>query len=184
MNNSNIFHPVTTHRMTAQLPVTEYIARFYCPDCFLNLCAECHNYGQRYTCPPFDYDVLERISHYSIATIIGVQIIPEEKDLPLSAAQEIMTPLIRSLSDELLCEEQRTGGLSFGFACGCMWCGHLPCARLSQEPCRHPDKMRPSLEAYGFNLTKTAEELLHTPLLWGTNNQLPAYLMLICGIFD
>ncbi len=174
---------VSTRRLSAQLPVEDYIARFRRAGYFLELCRECRNFSRRYGCPPFDYDVAERISHYTTATIIGVQIIPEEKRLPLDMAQELMEPVIRHITGELLAQEKQTGGLSFGFAGGCMLCGNSPCARVSGQPCRHPDMVRPSLESYGFDLSRTAEELLGMPLLWSTDGYIPDYLMLICGIF-
>ena len=183
MNISRLSHPVMTYRLTAELPVSDYIAQYRRADYFIKLCAECRNFSRRYGCPPFDYDVVERISHYTTATIIGVQIIPEEKELPLTRAQELMQPVINSLSEELLLEEKRTGGFAFGFAGGCTLCGDMPCARITSQPCRHPDRVRPSLEAYGFDLSKTSKELLGKPILWGKDNKLPQYLMLICGIF-
>lgn len=184
MTQASIRHAITTRRFTAQLPVAEYIARFRRADYFLSLCRECQNFGRRYGCPPFDYDVVERMQHYSTATIIGVQIVPEEKNLPLSIAQELMAPVIRDLMEELLEEEKRTSGLSFGFAGGCTLCGDIPCARITDEPCRHPDRVRSSLESYGFDLAKTSEELFNVPILWSRNEYIPNYLMLICSIFN
>ena len=177
-------HQIITRRFSAQLAVSEYIARFRRADYFLSLCRECTNFGRRYGCPPFDYDVLERMQRYTTATIIGVQIMPEEKKLPLQMSQELMAPVIRELTQELLTEEKRTGGLSFGFAGGCTLCGDKPCARITGEPCRHPDRVRSSLESYGFDLAKTSEELFNTPILWSRNGYIPDYLMLICGIFS
>ena len=43
--------------------------------------------------------------------------------------------------------------LSLG-AGGCTICEK--CAKKTDEPCRHPDKRIPSLEAYGVNVSKTA----------------------------
>lgn len=174
---------ITSRRFTAQLPVNDYIARFRRAGYFLELCKECRNYDRRYGCPPFDYNIMERMSQYSTTKIIGVQITPANKHLPLNMAQELMAPVISCLTGELLEEERLTGGLSFGFAGGCNLCGNKPCTRISGTPCRHPDKVRPSLESYGFDLTKTAEQLLGTPIIWSTDNHIPDYLMLICGIF-
>ncbi len=174
---------VVTNRITAELPVQEYIANYRNSEYFLSLCGQCANYARRYGCPPFEYDVLKKISSFTTAYIVGVQIVPQTKDLPLASSYTFMRPVIEQLSDEMLKEEQRSGGLSFGFAGGCFLCGEMPCARLTNQPCRHPDKLRPSLEAYGFDLSRTAEQLLGIPLLWGKDNKLPDYLMLICGLF-
>ena len=173
---------VSTRRFTARVPLSEYIANYRRADYFLALCAQCRNYGKRYGCPPFDIDIIQTLSGYSVIDLVGIQIIPQEQGLPLSAAEELMAPVISELSQELLAREALTAGMAFGFAGGCKLCGEQPCARTEGAPCRHPDKVRPSLEAYGFDLSKTALQLLHKPLLWGRDNTLPPYLMLIGGI--
>jgi predicted metal-binding protein len=73
-----------------------------------------------------------------------------------------------------------------GFACGfvgkCIYCSKT-CARIEGKPCRHPDKVRPSLEAFGFDLMKTSEELLGIKMKWGHDGMMPEYLTLVCGVF-
>lgn len=49
--------------------------------------------------------------------------------------------------------------------------------------CRHPDKVRPSLEAFGFDLMKTSENLLGIKMVWGMDGMMPEYLTLVCGVF-
>lgn len=174
----------TTRRFEVSLPVSEYLERYRRSDYFLQLCKQCGNYARRYGCPPFDYDVVALMQRYTTATIIGVQIVPDVKQLPLTLAQRLMAPVICQLSAELLERERLTDGLSFGFAGGCMLCGDTACARITGEPCRHPDKVRSSLESYGFDLAKTSKELFNVPILWSTDSHIPDYLMLICGIFN
>lgn len=43
--------------------------------------------------------------------------------------------------------------------------------------------MRPSLEACGFDLCRTSEELFGIPLLWSCDGRIPEYLMLVSGFF-
>ena len=50
-------------------------------------------------------------------------------------------------------------------------------------PCRHPERVRPSLEACGFDLERTASELFGIEMRWGRNGLLPEYLTLVCGLF-
>ena len=50
-------------------------------------------------------------------------------------------------------------------------------------PCRHPELVRPSLEAYGFDISRTTNELFGIELLWGKDGMLPKYLTLVCGFF-
>lgn len=65
----------------------------------------------------------------------------------------------------------------------CPYCGEVPCARIEGGPCRHPDKVRPSLEAIGFDIGKTAKDLLGLEIKWSRGGFIPEYLTLVCGIF-
>ena len=173
----------TTERFTAEITAKEYIANFRRADYFIKLCQQCGNYGNRYGCPPFDYDPLNLLERYQNVWVLGVKIVPYDKDLPLKCANDLMSPVIDELNKELLAEEKRRGGYSFGFVGTCPYCGGAPCAREKGKPCRHPDKVRPSLEAFGFDMSKTAKELLGLEIKWSKDGKIPEYLTLVCGIF-
>jgi len=53
------------------------------------------------------------------------------------------------------------------YAGTCHLCPDDTCTRITGQPCRHPHLIRHSLESFGFDLGRTAEELLHIPLGWG-----------------
>lgn len=74
-------------------------------------------------------------------------------------------------------------GKAFAYAGSCLYCPEGTCSRLDNQPCRHPELVRHSLESYGFDLRKTASELFGFPLLWSNDGYLPEYLTLICGLF-
>ena len=173
----------TTERFTAVISAKEYIANFRKADYFIKLCQQCGNYGKRYGCPPFDKDPLTVLEKYQKVWVLGVKIVPADKDLPLRFANDFMAPVIEQLNSELLEEEKRLGGYSFGFVGTCPYCGGAPCARVKGKPCRHPDKVRPSLEAFGFDMSKTAKELLGLEIKWSKGDTIPEYLTLVCGIF-
>lgn len=183
-DNHNHNHATyTTERYTAELDAETYIERFRRADYFLKLCQQCGNYGRRYGCPPFDHDPLTVLQRYDRLQIIGVKVTPHDKTLPLSAAGDMMHPVTTALNEELLELERSSGGMCFGFAGSCPYCDGTPCARIEGEPCRHPDKVRPSLEAYGFDISKTAKELLGIEIKWSERGLLPEYLTLVGGVF-
>ena len=180
-SNGNLAY--SAERFTADLASKTYIEGYRRADYFLGLCKQCKNYGRRHGCPPFDYDPLSVLGQYAKVRIIGVKIIPIDKSLPLSAANDLMMPVTRTLNEELLGMERTLGGYSFGFVGVCPYCGGAPCTRIDGQPCRHPDKVRPSLEAFGFDMSKTAKDLLGLDIKWSHDGLLPEYLTLICGIF-
>lgn len=183
MSDNHNHATYTTERYTAELDAETYIERFRRADYFLKLCQQCGNYGRRYGCPPFDHDPLTVLQRYDRVRIIGVKVTPHDKSLPLSAAGDMMHPVTTALNEELLELERSSGGMSFSFVGSCPYCDGAQCARIDGKPCRHPDKVRPSLEAYGFDVSLTAKELLGIEIKWSEQGLLPEYLTLVGGVF-
>ena len=173
----------TTEKFFADIDAKNYINEFRRTDYFIEFCQQCKNYGRRYGCPPFDDETLSIVEGYEKVRIMGLKIVPNNKQLPLSAANDLMKPVITEMNEELLELEKSLGGYAFGFVGTCPYCGGAPCARGSGEPCRHPDKVRPSLEAFGFDMSKTAKDLLGLEIKWSQGKLIPEYLTLVCGVF-
>lgn len=173
----------TTESLTADISAKEYIKDYRRADYFMGFCEECQNYGRRYGCPPFDYEPLSVISGYENVRILGVKITPDEKQLPMSDANEFIGPVTNEMNKRLLEMEEALDGLAFGFVGACPYCGGEPCARLEGKPCKHVDKVRPSLEAFGFDMSKTASNLLGMEIKWSNDGLIPDYFLLVCGIF-
>ena len=173
----------TTEKFFADIDAKNYINEFRRTDYFIEFCQQCKNYGRRYGCPPFDDETLSIVEGYEKVRIMGLKIVPNNKLLPLSAANDLMKPVITEMNEELLELEKSLGGYAFGFVGTCPYCGDAPCARILGEPCRHPDKVRPSLEAFGFDMSKTAKDLLGLEIKWSQGELIPEYLTLVCGVF-
>lgn len=173
---------VITQRLEAELDVPDYVSRFRDVERFDKCCRQCPNYGCRHGCPPHDEDWTARIMRYSRVKILGVKVTPQGERQPLSAANDVIEPIVLEMNRQLLQLEQELKGMACGFVGKCPYCSE-PCARLDGAPCRHPDKVRPSLEALGFDVTKTASELLGVDMQWGADGMMPDYLVLICAVF-
>ena len=172
-----------TERYYGDIDVKTYIKEFRSTDYFIEFCQQCKNYGRRYGCPPFDDETLSLVYKYEKVRILGIKIIPNNKQLPLSVANDLMEPVVKDMNEELLNLEQSLGGYAFGFVGSCPYCGGRPCARIEGKPCRHPEKVRPSLEAFGFDMSKTAKDLLGLEIKWSKGELIPEYLTLVCGLF-
>ncbi len=172
-----------TERYYADIDAKTYIKEFRSTDYFIEFCQQCKNYGRRYGCPPFDDETLSLVYKYEKVRILGIKIIPNNKQLPLSVANDLMEPVVKDMNEELLNLEQSLGGYAFGFVGSCPYCGGRPCARIEGKPCRHPEKVRPSLEAFGFDMSKTAKDLLGLEIKWSKGELIPEYLTLVCGLF-
>ncbi len=75
------------------------------------------------------------------------------------------------------------GKLGFAYIGKCLHCNDGICTRKCGKACLHPEKVRPSLEAFGFDIEMTLKELFGIELLWGKDGKLPKYLVLVSGFF-
>lgn len=157
--------------------------RFRDRERFLGLCGECPNFGKRWGCPPFDHDTTELLMAFTTADIYATLIYPDRTGLPASEAAAIMRPVREELERRLIEEERALGGRAFTFVGECLYCPPGTCARITGSPCRHPELVRPSLEAYGFDIALTLRELFGIELKWCAGGKLPEYLTLVTARF-
>ncbi|MFQ8827894.1 MAG: DUF2284 domain-containing protein [Alistipes sp.] len=173
----------------ASLPAEEYIRRYRDAERFAGLCRQCGRYGRCWACPPFSFDAEEYLSGFGTAHLIAARIEPGERLRALCADAGQSEKQGRALLNEARCEldarllamEEAWPGSRAFFAGTCFDCPAGTCTRPSDLPCVRPGKIRPSLEALGFDLGRTAAELLGIELRWSTDGRLPEYFTLISG---
>ena len=147
---------------------------------FLSLCLQCPGHNASWLCPPVEAALSARIDAASKAIIAGIKITPSS--LCTLTGQQIMQQARIPLEQHLLQLEAEHGGLACGLSGRCTYCDE-PCARISAQPCRHPQLARPSLEAHGFNVSAIAERYLGLPILWQKDGRHPDYYILVGAVF-
>lgn len=173
----------TAEDFTVELPADDYIARFRDAERIGGYCRSCPGYGRSWGCPPFGFDMKTYLGGYATALLIATKIIPAMPGAPLSAAKRLIRPERQRLEQRLLGLEKQYCGRAFAYVGECLHCPEGSCTRAEGKPCRHPERVRPSLEACGFDLARTASELFGIELKWSTDNRMPEYLTLVCGFF-
>lgn len=168
----------------ATADAADYVARYRDGERFLALCRECPNFGRSWACPPFDTDIDAALKPFATVTIHAVKIMPVTPGLPLDSAKDLLRFHREEFERRLLKIERDKGGRVFTFAGECLYCPAGTCTRSCGLPCRHPDMVRPSLEAYGFDVGLTVRDYLGLDLLWGKDNRLPDYLLLVGAHFS
>ena len=184
-----------------KIGVTGYIERYRDPGKFIEFCKECDRYNACWACPPYNFDSESYITPYTNAFILGTKITPDEKlrsrydfnehsnkkQVSNKQSKEITRLLItdvrKLLDGALLSLEQQYPDSRALFAGTCHLCPTGTCTRITEKPCIYPEKIRPSLEALGFDIGKTASELLGIELKWSSNGELPEYFVLVSGFF-
>lgn len=172
----------------ALIPVKEYSLHYRDVEKFIEFCKECHNYGTCWACPPYDFDTTEVISKYKNAYIIGTKIIPKDtSSKDTEWVKQISHKLLahaRIILDEKLLVLEKAYPDSRAFYAGtCFACSNGSCTRIKRMSCINPDRVRPSLEAFGFDIEKTSADLLHIELKWSSDGLFPEYYTLVSGFF-
>lgn len=174
-----------------KLKVSDYIDKYRDAPRFIEYCKDCTNYNKVWACPPYNFDTLHKIKDFNYVYIIGSQIFIDEptRHTPTNAKEQkeisyqIMEQARKDIDWRLLeIEKQYVESLCF-FAGSCFICSKELCTRLVNNPCIYPHKMRSSLEAYGFDISKTTSQLLDIELEWSKDLVLPKYFTLVSALF-
>lgn len=146
---------------------------------FEPLCRQCGNYGRCWLCPPFSEESVPDFGKYKHIRLIVARF-EVGGDVACDDMMTYLRPRRIELEEELLKMERECGGRAFGFSGQCPYCE--VCSRSEGRGCRHPEKARPSLEAFGFDLCRTMEELFGRPLVWSGSGKRPTEVTLIGGL--
>lgn len=186
--SDNMFY---TKNYFSYISVTDYITNYRDADKFIVYCKQCNRYGNCWACPPYEFDTTDYMLKYNRAYIIGTKISLSDdirttcknaEDSKLTGAK-VIAEVRKVLDKQLLYIESNVEDSKAFFAGTCHICEPEDCTRIQNEPCRYPDKIRHSLESFGFDIGKTTEELLGIELKWSNNGSLPEYLTLVSGLF-
>lgn len=180
----------TCNNIIAQISKEDYIANFQDVDKFIGFCKQCPQYNTSWACPPYNFSLSSYMSVYDTVYIIGTKIIPDNEirqqcineEISKNTGLKIIVDTRNYLDRQLLGLESKYPGSKAFFAGFCTLCAQ-ECTRIAGEPCRYPNKIRHSLESFGFDIGKTASELLHIDLKWSRDGSLPQYFTLVSGFF-
>ncbi len=151
---------------------------------FMAYCRECPRYDSRWSCPPLSFEVDDFLAPYARISLLCARIhLDDETIRAADTAEKIKTTGWEIVSTVKLDIEERLrklesripGSLSLSSG-GCHLCES--CTRESGLPCRQPDRMRYSLDAFGFDLTAITQDMFRIDILW-CKDSLPKYFTLI-----
>ncbi len=187
---SNFAEMFIVTKTEATLDAATYVAQYRDAKRVQGYCAECRNYGKVWGCPPLASDGDDCVAGFGRIRLFGIKINFDQEMLKRTYSAEEIKKVIESALDEVwddwlpkLYEMEAAHPGSRVFTGRCRLCRPLPCSRIEGKPCRHPDKLRHSLEAVGFDVVKSANELLGIELQWERDGHLPPYLTLVTAIF-
>lgn len=169
----------------------DYVRDYVEIDRFIECCKMCPNYGAKWGCPPYAYDVKEKLwDSYKYLHLFTYKMYLEDDLVNKDMTREQIDELVFGIrhqnyiiaSNWVLGVERQNPG-SFALDGGhCTKCKR--CTRPKGKPCRHEADIRPALDAIGGNVVKTAKDLFDTEIIWIENGKVPEYFFFIVGILS
>ena len=168
----------------------ELISRYRDVERIRQYCLQCPGYGKAWNCPPFDYDPRTCSDGFKTVKLIGTIIEFDEETRAACTTAEQSTAIGKQAMEEVwktllpqlyVMEHNSPSSRCFTFRCSLCPEG---CTRPEGKPCRHPEKMRYSLESVGFDVVAITRDLLGIELEWSTDGSLPRHLTLVTAIMQ
>lgn len=154
---------------------------------YLTYCQACPNYNTVWSCPPLPFDAVRYWDPFNWMYVVGAKIYLSPAVIRAADTAEkikaigwqIVVEVKRSLEEKMRELEQQVPGSVSLSSGGCNLCP--ACSRQRGVVCRSPETMRYSLDAFGFNLTAIAHDMLGIEIQW-CKDRLPDYFTLVHGI--
>ena len=154
---------------------------------FITYCRECPRYDTVWSCPPLSFDADAYLKRFSWVSVVGAKIVLSKKVIEAADTAEkvkdtgwkIISKVKLELEDKMRQLEGQVSGSVALSSGGCNLCKE--CSRKDGQPCRMPEKMRHSLDAFGFDLSAITKDMLGIEILW-CRDRLPDYFTLIHGL--
>lgn len=169
------------------MPLPNFRQNYQDREKYIAYCRECPRYDTTWSCPPLSFDVDDYLERFSWIGVLCAKInlteeVIAEADTPekiKSVGWEILLSVKLGMEEKLRrLEKDISGSVSLSSG-GCNLCSE--CSRKDSAPCRQPNKMRYSLDAFGFDLTAITKDMFDIDILW-CRERLPDYFTLIHGI--
>jgi predicted metal-binding protein len=148
---------------------------------FTEMCKSgCKNFGKKYSCPPFSpsfnsiFDGYEKL--FVLMFLCNLSQINSTEYNKLRIANVVMKSKIEKIMREL----EKINNSKFLSTGSCRLC--KPCKAKLNQPCKHPEKRRYSLESIGINCNTLIKKVFEKELKWFKEGKSPEYTCVICGL--
>lgn len=174
----------TSETVTKTVPLEDFRRDLVDVPRFMGYCLDCPNAGRYWSCPPYDFDPMDIWARYDrFLLFVRKVIFPRDRLFPgeRRAFEQNELPKIKAdMNRELLVMEAEHPGSLALFPGRCEWC--VSCARSEGQPCRHPEKMRYSIESLGGDCGGVLDRYFGESLQWVQGNKLPERLLFLGGL--
>ena len=184
---ANMNYTLTTSEAT--IAADEFIARYRDVERMDALCGQCPSYGNSWGCPPHGFNPATISDGFKTVKLMGTTIEFDEAtraecttpEMSRTVATQAMREVWETILPELY-ELERQVPRSRCFTFRCHLCPE-GCTRPEGKPCRHPELLRYSLEAVGFDVTAATRDLLGIDLEWSSDGRLTKHITIVTALF-
>ena len=184
---ANMNYTLTTSE--AAIAADEFIARYRDVERMDALCGQCPSYGNSWGCPPHGFNPATISDGFKTVKLMGTTIEFDEAtraecttpEMSRTVATQAMQEVWETILPELY-ELERQVPRSRCFTFRCHLCPE-GCTRPEGKPCRHPELLRYSLEAVGFDVTAATRDLLGIDLEWSNDGRLTKHITIVTALF-
>lgn len=141
---------------------------------FLPFCESCPNYNKSWSCPPLVFSQREFIENYKYADIFVLELTYDEEVIKGAITKEkVMEAIVKYMNPakerfgELVVSSESSATNAVTLTCApCSYCKE--CTKPMNKPCRFPEKMRYSLDAFHFDVTMILKDYFGIELTWAS----------------
>ncbi|MBW3015238.1 DUF2284 domain-containing protein [Candidatus Woesearchaeota archaeon] len=146
---------------------------------FTKMCKEgCVNFDKKYCCPPLSPEFNKYVDKPYLMLLLLKIDLGQLKGYKDYHRLRVGNVVIKSKAERMMRELE--GDSKFLSNGACRLC--KPCRRKLKKPCKHPDKMRYSLESLGVDCNKLVKDVFGFPLQWYKDKKAPEYTCVVCGL--
>ena len=172
---------------TGAMEMEQFRQKYQDREKYMAYCRECPRYDALWSCPPLSFDVDAFLQPYTWVSPVCAKIILDDETIRAADDAEkiketgwaILSRVKRDIDARLRAMEPKLPGSVALSSGGCNLCES--CTRKSGASCRQPDRMRYSLDAFGFDLTAITKDMFQIDIIW-CKDSLPEYFTLIHGL--
>lgn len=187
--DNNLDNAYTVERIVKTVTTSEFYKNYVNLEYTGRLCRECNTYNNNWGCPEFKEDVNKYWTMYDNIELISLKLNFSDEfrqkrfnnDDIIDIVDKTLFKEKRDILPELMAKEAEVGGLvlSAGY---CDICDK--CSRVTDNPCRFPDKVRHSIESIGTLVDKTLTDVFGFELesIDFENGRFPEYLTLLTAL--
>lgn len=164
---------------------------YYNLDRTRKFCYECPSFNKNWSCPDYDFEEKEWLNRYRYVYLIGKEYhIPREDRQKVIGVAKVGDYALRAMKvlkvsafKDLIALEKKVPNSMALMPGNCIVCEiteDQKCTKeLGDEPCRHPEVLRFSLESLGFDVDSIMKFEIGLYLQWPKEGRLPEKL---CGV--